>query len=211
MIMRKISKISLLWVVGSFAFLAQPALCDEGETIYQQQCAACHQATGGGNEMMKAPSIAGLSQDYLQRQLQYFRDGIRGNQAADVQGQMMRSASASLTDKMIDALSVYVAALPAVEIYNTKESTGFRGRGLYSGCASCHGAKGEGYPELGAPRISHQYRWYLRSQIDSFRNALRGTHADDERGQQMKAMADSIQADEDIEVLVKHISGLGIK
>ena len=69
----------------------------------------------------------------------------------------------------------------------------------------------KGYPDLGAPKLTQQYGWYLRTQIENFRKGLRGTHKEDERGQQMRLMAEGIHSDTDIDTLIKHITGLGVK
>lgn len=191
--------------------MAVSAYSQADESLYLQRCAACHGANGEGNEAMKAPSVAAMSQAYLERQLRHFRDGLRGTHAEDMAGQTMRAMALPLTDKMIATISVYLSGLPEPVIITEKESAGFRGRGLYSGCASCHGAEGEGYPELGAPKLTQQYGWYLRTQIENFRKGLRGTHKDDERGQQMRLMAEGVHSDADIDTLIKHITGLGVK
>lgn len=198
------------WLVF-LAGIAVSVYSHADEALYQQNCAACHGASGEGNEVMKAPSIAAMSQAYLERQLRHFRDGQRGSHAEDTSGQTMRAMALPLTDKMIATVSAYLSGLPEPVIITDKEFAGFRGRGLYSGCASCHGAGGEGYPDLGAPKLTQQYGWYLRTQIENFRKGLRGTHKEDERGQQMRLMAEGIHSDTDIDTLIKHITGLGVK
>ncbi len=56
-------------------------------------------------------------------------------------------------------------------------------------CAACHGAKGEGNRELGAPSIAALPAWYVTQQLEKFRSGYRGTHPEDIHGQQMRAIA----------------------
>lgn len=43
------------------------------------------------------------------------------------------------------------------------------GSKLYSSCIQCHGEKGRGNPEEGAPKIAGQYDWYIISSIKQFK------------------------------------------
>ena len=56
-------------------------------------------------------------------------------------------------------------------------------------CAVCHGSRGEGNVALKTPSIAGQPGWYLKAQLNKFRNGQRGTHPDDEAGKQMRAIA----------------------
>lgn len=193
----------------AFALLCGPSSgAEAGKTLFEQRCVACHQASGAGSEALKAPNLTGLSQDYLQRQLKHFSEGLRGDDAKDAEGQMMRGMVAGLKDDEIKQLSQYVALLPRQPAPKSEKSGGFAGRGLYSGCTSCHGAQAEGFDQLGAPRLAGQYGWYLKAQLLKFRAGLRGSHSDDAFGQQMRAMASAIRDDAAIDTLVNHIGGL---
>lgn len=196
--------LSALLVLGS----AQTLAGEEGNTLFEQRCAACHQANASGNAALKAPNLTGLSAAYLQRQLEHFRSGVRGADVADGEGQMMRGISAGLSDAHVSQLSQYVAGLPRVAVPKPTQSVGFAGRGLYSGCTSCHGSQAEGFDQLGAPRLAGQHDWYLKAQLLKFRAGQRGSHADDKLGQQMAAMAKAIRDESAIDTLVRHIGSL---
>lgn len=196
--------LSALLVLGS----AQTLAGEEGDTLFEQRCAACHQANASGNAALKAPNLTGLSATYLQRQLEHFRSGARGADVADGEGQMMRGISAGLNDTQVSQISKYVTGLPSIAAPKPTQSAGFAGRGLYSGCTSCHGAQAEGFDELGAPRLAGQHDWYLKAQLLKFRSGLRGSHADDKLGQQMAAMAKAIRDEAAIDTLVRHIGSL---
>ncbi len=61
-------------------------------------CVACHGETGVSNAALKAPGLAGQSDWYLVRQLESYRAGRRGADAADIAGQQMRPMALTLPD-----------------------------------------------------------------------------------------------------------------
>lgn len=61
------------------------------------------------------------------------------------------------------------------------------GKALYTSCAACHGAKGEGNRALGAPNIAGMDAWYLNTQLENFASGKRGTKPGDSYGAQMRA------------------------
>ena len=73
-------------------------------------------------------------------------------------------------------------------------------------CQQCHGAAGEGNVALQTPSIAGQPEWYLRYQLQKFRLGHRGTAPGDTFGQQMRAVALTLEADEINEVVDTVIS-----
>jgi cytochrome c553 len=69
-------------------------------------CNACHGPNAGGP--LETPTLSRQNQEYLARQLQAFRSGERRN---DVYTRM-RSIAGKLTDREIEALSIFYAAAP---------------------------------------------------------------------------------------------------
>lgn len=65
-------------------------------------------------------------------------------------------------------------------------------------CLTCHGADGQGNIAIDAPRLAGMERWYLKHQLELFRDGLRGTHPADLPGREMQPMA-AILTDESIE------------
>ena len=63
------------------------------------------------------------------------------------------------------------------------------GAKLFSLCAQCHGAAGEGNQAVGAPAIAGLPAWYVRDQLVKFSNGLRGKHFDDHEGMRMRPMS----------------------
>lgn len=197
-----------LWIV-SLILVSVSAFSQSEKEIYSAHCSACHQSNGEGSIALGAPNLSGLSEAYVARQLHLFQSNLRGASAEDIQGQMMKASVLMLSDAELKKLAYYVGNMADVSVNSEKQSTGFRGRGLYSTCSSCHGAQGEGNSALGAPRINQQYPWYLKRQLESYRKGWRGNNSSDELGQQMRTMALSID-EADIELLIRHISGMGL-
>ncbi|HYD76206.1 c-type cytochrome [Ramlibacter sp.] len=65
---------------------------------YYATCAACHGADGRGIAATQAPRLQGMSDWYLARQLQHFRDGVRGGHPQDIHGAQMGLVAGMLSD-----------------------------------------------------------------------------------------------------------------
>ncbi len=84
---------------------------DRGKSLYTT-CAACHGAQAEGNRALNAPALAHQSDWYLARQLQRYKAGIRGSDAADVAGTQMRVSTNLLPDEAsIDDVVSYIKSL----------------------------------------------------------------------------------------------------
>lgn len=77
-----------------------------GRALYQT-CAGCHGEDGRGIWSTNAPQLAGTEDWYLVRQLQNYRQGIRGMHVDDSYGEQMRLMSGILIDD--DAINDVVA------------------------------------------------------------------------------------------------------
>jgi cytochrome c oxidase subunit 2 len=82
------------------------------------------------------------------------------------------------------------------------------GAAQYAVCMACHGPSGEGNPVLNAPRLAGQEAWYVRRQLHAFRNGLRGAHAQDTYGAQMRAFAAMLPDDAAIRNLSAYVETL---
>lgn len=83
-----------------------------GQSIYAS-CGACHGANAEGNESMRAPALSGLNDWYLVRQLENYRNGVRGSNPANTYGMQMRAAVQLLgDDKAIADVVSYISTLP---------------------------------------------------------------------------------------------------
>ena len=94
------------------------------------------------------------------------------------------------------ALSIQAAGDPA------------KGKALYATCASCHGANGEGNQALNAPAIAGQQEWYLTRQLKNYQDGIRGTHAKDVYGMQMRPMSMVVWGEKKTADVVAYITSL---
>jgi cytochrome c oxidase subunit II len=84
---------------------------DRGRKLYAT-CASCHGDKAEGIWATNAPRLAGMSDWYMARQLENFRQGIRGTHRQDFHGAQMRSMARALKDEQsINDLLDYVHTL----------------------------------------------------------------------------------------------------
>lgn len=188
------------------------AFADEnarGAELYQL-CSQCHGANGGGKPETLAPSIAGLSQWYVDRQLHGFQAGHRGQHFDDIGGMRMRPMARWLRgDEDIAAVAAYVAALPAAKpapVLSGGDAS--RGAQLYATCTACHGAEGNSNQQLNAPPINHASDWYLLTQLKNFKAGVRGAKPGDTTGALMRPMAGTLPDEQAMKDVVAHIMTL---
>ena len=83
---------------------------DSGDASRGQQlyatCAACHGPNGRGNPALNTPSLVEQSGDYLVRQIDHFRTGLRGSHRSDTFGQQMRAVVQSTVQSRKDAVDI---------------------------------------------------------------------------------------------------------
>lgn len=86
-------------------------VAERGQAFYAP-CSACHGQKAEGNEQLKAPALATASDWYLLKQLQHFKDGVRGANALDVEGAQMRPMMQTLpNEQAMKDVVAYVATL----------------------------------------------------------------------------------------------------
>jgi cytochrome c553 len=73
-----------------------------GSRYYQARCGSCHGGRAEGNEAFQAPSLQGLSPEYLERQMRYFREGIRGSDDDDRYGRQMGMMAGSISERELE-------------------------------------------------------------------------------------------------------------
>ena len=101
--------------IGSFPDNPAPATIDgdaaKGESLYGV-CAYCHGAGGMGIEATMAPRLAGMTDWYIERQLNLFRNGGRGTHPSDFYGFQMSFMARMLEDEQaIRDLVAYINTL----------------------------------------------------------------------------------------------------
>jgi len=67
-----------------------------GSRYYHARCGSCHGGQGEGNEALQSPRLNGLSADYMSRQMDHFRRGIRGGKPGDRYGRQMAMMAATI-------------------------------------------------------------------------------------------------------------------
>ena len=179
-----------------------------GKALYAP-CIACHGASGEGNADLGSPAIAGQSEDYLVRQLQNYKRGIRGAHPDDTGGAQMRPMAATLADDAAVAdVAAYIARLDVPAPTTTLTGDAHNGAKLYvSRCGACHADNGEGNDALFAPRLVGLRDSYIVQQVRNFRSGTRGAHPDDKYGKQMAVMA-KVVTDQELNDIVAFLNEL---
>jgi|TARA_B110000902_G_scaffold264054_1_gene344527 cytochrome c oxidase subunit 2 len=80
-----------------------------GSRYYQAKCGACHGGKAQGNKAFKAPKLSGQDNEYLQRQMKYFAEGIRGTDPKDKLGRQMAMMSKTTSGKELDDILYYIS------------------------------------------------------------------------------------------------------
>lgn len=188
------------------ALATAAAAADKPDLAY---CTVCHGAHGNGNTAIRAPKIAGMEPWYVRRQLEAFRDGIRGAHPDDAAGHEMQPVGVRLRDDdAIEEAIAYVADFKAKAPTATVTGDTARGRTLYSLCESCHGAKGEGNQALSAPALTARTDWYLVTQLRNYKAGARGADPRDSYGAQMRVIAATLPDATAIDDVVAYINTL---
>lgn len=172
-------------------------------------CILCHGTEGRGNERVSAPRIGGMEAWYLENQLQAFRRGWRGSHALDKQGMEMRPMALALEGRrdVEDAADLF-ASFPVRTTPDRVRGDPERGRELYDACVACHGEDARGDPWRQAPALAHQSDWYLVTQLQHYRDGIRGSDPNDTLGNQMQALAATLPDDQAVRDLVAYINTL---
>ena len=140
-----------------------------GERIYAT-CSACHGVAGMGQPEGPAPVLAGQHADY--------RDSARWDPRMEHVAKLRAFADRDDLADIAAFLSRLDAPLPADIGPGTDLAEG--ARVFIDGCASCHGASGQGDGARGVPRLAGQHQGYLRRQVldavEGRRPALQASH-----------------------------------
>jgi cytochrome c oxidase subunit II len=181
----------------------------QGQAMYAI-CAACHGANGEGNIALNAPKIAGQEAWYTERQINYYKQGVRGNKPGDIYGpQMAPMANTLATDAMVRNVAAYIESMPDVVAASTVTGNVARGRALFEPtCGVCHSADGQGIWAVSAPRLAGMSDWYLARQLQYYKAGVRGGHPGDEYGFQMTSMVTALKDDQAINDVVAYINTL---
>ncbi len=179
-----------------------------GQSLYAV-CSACHGAQGEGNATLNAPTLAGQESWYIKRQINHFKQGLRGADGGDTYGaQMAPMANVLADDVAVSNVAAYIASFPVTGAEHTITGNTDRGEHLFNTCKSCHGPNGEGIWALNAPRLNGVDDWYLVRQIENYKQGIRGSHPRDLYGKQMTLLSGMLRNEQDINDVVAYINTL---
>ena len=181
-----------------------------GQALYDT-CVPCHGENGAGAQDLRAPSIAGLPQWYVEAQLNKFSKAHRGQHPDDLEGARMRPMARTLKNEAeIKAVAEYVAKMPIRKPATTLAGGNAEaGKARYDGlCVTCHGPDGRGNQDLGSPDLTHQADWYMLSQLQKFKSGMRGAHPEDITGAQMAAMSQTLEDEQAMKDVIAYIRSL---
>jgi len=203
-----------LWLAKqiTFAQSKQESLVNinKGKELFVM-CSGCHGVNGEGIVATNAPKLAGLSAWYLERQLSYYQEGIRGSDTSDLFGQQMFAIAATLKDdNAIKNIVAYIKTLPDTQLTALSKNSSLPGKKLFDNCAFCHGKSAEGNYAMNAPKLSGQHDWYLKRQLKAFKSGVRGKHPGDLYGKQMRLMSKTLHNEQAIDDVILHINSLPI-
>lgn len=171
-----------------------------------QTCIACH-GTDGNLESPTWPKIAGMSREYLIKQLHDFQAGEEGPRFEPTMLGMVQN----LNDQDIADLADFYAS-KEMTIGTTELSSFELGQRIYKGgnprtgvaaCAACHSHDGKGNDLAKFPRLSGQNPGYIIEQLNKFKSQER---SNDPNGM-MRDIAAKL-SDEEIKAVASYVTGL---
>ena len=166
-VMKRIGlKIAILAIFVS----AVPAWAGGAESPGVRNCTWCHGISGQG--FMVAPRLAGQRPQYLESQIQSFREHTRDNPFSK---QYMWPAVAALAPHAARDLAIYFATIvPKAANDGDRNLTG-KGRTIYLegvpeanivSCYACHGPNAEGVRDI--PRLGGLAYFYLKGRLEQW-------------------------------------------
>jgi cytochrome c553 len=181
----------------------------KAKQIADSVCAACHGADGN-SAIAANPSLAGQGAEYISRQLQHFKAGIRANA-------VMQGMAAPLSPEDMAGLGVFYSQQKPKNAVARDPKLVALGQSLYRGgdaasglpaCSSCHSPNGAGIPKI-FPRLSGQYADYTYAQLKAFKSGERGNDpgGKDTDGRIMAAVAQRM-SDAQMKALSDYVAGL---
>jgi cytochrome c553 len=137
------------------------------EEIVAGRCFLCHGMEGEAASAV-FPRLAGQHWEYTAKQLAEFKSGKRKSdtmqpQSEDLTPAEMKAIGHYFESKQVPGREVKDAELVAVGKFVFHRGNQFSG---LPSCASCHGTKGHGTPQL--PRLAGQHPRYTEEQIKQF-------------------------------------------
>ena len=172
-----------------------------GEAKYTAVCAACHGADGNSGTPVN-PKLAQQHPEYLVKQLQEFKSGVRKNA-------IMQGFASQLSDADMKNIAFWATTQKSKPGFAKDKELVALGERIYRGgiadrqisaCAGCHSPNGAGNP-VQYPRLGGQHADYTAAQLTGFRDGVRQNNL------QMTQVAAKLN-DREILALADYIAGL---
>jgi cytochrome c553 len=172
-----------------------------GEAKFTALCAACHGADGNSGAPVN-PKLAQQHPEYLVKQLQEFKSGVRKNA-------IMQGFASQLTDADMKNIAFWATTKKSKPGFAKDKELVALGERIYRGgiadrqisaCAGCHSPNGAGNP-VQYPRLGGQHADYTAAQLTGFRDGVRKNNL------QMTQVAAKLN-DREILALADYIAGL---
>jgi cytochrome c553 len=175
-----------------------------GQQIAGAVCVACH-GLDGMSAVPTNPNIAGMPPQYIAKQLELYKTGVRKNA-------IMQGMSANLSAADMKALGeYYFAQRPKYNAVARDKALAERGERIYRAgiaeakvpaCAGCHGATGAGIPAI-YPRLAGQWPEYTLEELKAYAS-----------GERKHPMMNTISArlkEQDLVAVAEYIAGMRAK
>ena len=197
-------------LLSPFALASGDAEAGKAKTA---ACGACH-GKDGNSFVGNYPSLAGLGDKYLSKQIQDIKSGART--VPEMTGML-----SALTDQDIADIATYYngqSRKPAGAEENIKQlSLGekiYRAGNLETGvsaCTGCHSPSGNGNKPAGYPALGGQYGQYIAKQLRAFRTGAHDAEDPAARLNDGSSVMRGVAArmnDQEIDAVSNYISGL---
>ena len=175
-----------------------------GQQIAGAVCVACH-GLDGMSAIAANPNIAGMPEQYVAKQLELFKTGVRKNP-------VMQGMAANLSADDMKALGrYYFSQKPKANAVARDAALGAKGQKLYRAgkpelnipaCAGCHGGAGAGIP-ASFPLLAGQWPEYTLEQLKQYATGAR-------KNTQMNAIASRLR-ESDMLAAAEYIAGMRAK
>lgn len=165
--------VALLW---SGAAPQAQASGKDGLKEALQLCTACHGADGNST-VSPNPRLAGLDEEYLERQLEDFKSGAR-------RSAVMEPIAGALDKKTIDRLAHFFSEQKPAKGFAADAKLAAQGKAIYDdgivgsavpSCSGCHNDDGSGTDKY--PRLAGQHPAYVSDQLLRFKSGERSNDA----------------------------------
>lgn len=189
---------------GSAVMPSRAGILERGQQIVGGVCVACH-GMNGLSPISANPNLAGMPAQYIARQLEHFKSGVRKNV-------IMQGMAANLTIDDMRALGeYYFMQKPAASGVAQNKALAERGQKIYRAgvtetkvpaCAGCHGGAGAGIPAI-YPRVAGQWPEYSYQQLKAY--------ASRERPHPIMSVISSRLTDSDMQAVAEYFVGMRAK